>query len=315
MTSLALDTSVVICTYTEERWRHLVAAVESVQQQRLVPREIIVVIDHNPHLLARVQAELPGVIAVENTEPCGLSGARNSGVAAAQGTLIAFLDDDAVAAASWLDLLRQPCTDPCVLGTGGWVNPWWLEGRPGWFPDEFLWVVGCSYRGLPQTVTAVRNTFGGCTCIRREVFAVIGGFLHGVGRIGTQAVGCEETELCIRAQQHWPDRVWLFEPRAQIDHCVPATRAQWHYFQSRCFAEGVSKAAVVRRVGVDNGLATERRYLFHTLPIGILRGLCDTFRGDFNGLARASVIIAGLFITTCGYMIGIIRQCSVPNQA
>ena len=28
--------------------------------------------------------------------------------------------------------------------------PLWLGERPSWFPDEFLWVVGCSYRGLPE---------------------------------------------------------------------------------------------------------------------------------------------------------------------
>src|SRR5438105_2897359 len=79
------DVSVIICTYTEERWIDLVAAVESIQRQSSPPREIIVVIDHNTRLLEHAQAQLSGVIVIENNETRGLSGARNSGIAIARG--------------------------------------------------------------------------------------------------------------------------------------------------------------------------------------------------------------------------------------
>src|SRR5215207_1020357 len=75
MTSSASSTyscSVIICAYTEKRWRDLVAAVESLRQQTLRPTEIVVVIDHNPALLERVQAGLCDVVAVENQEAHGL---------------------------------------------------------------------------------------------------------------------------------------------------------------------------------------------------------------------------------------------------
>ena len=45
-----IDISVVICAYTEKRWQDLQAAIHSVKQQSLPPKEIIVVIDHNPSL-------------------------------------------------------------------------------------------------------------------------------------------------------------------------------------------------------------------------------------------------------------------------
>ena len=78
------DVSVIICAYTEERWDDIIAGVKSLQQQTAPPREIIMVIDHNPSLLERVRANIPNVIAIENSEPQGLSGARNSGIAVAQ---------------------------------------------------------------------------------------------------------------------------------------------------------------------------------------------------------------------------------------
>lgn len=304
MIDAVLDISVVICAYTEERWHDLVGAIESIQRQLIPAREIIVVIDHNPNLLERVRQQLTEVIAIENKEPQGLSGARNSGIAIAKGVFIAFLDDDATAEPDWLPRLASCCTDSHVLGAGGIVEPLWLDKHPDWFPDEFYWVVGCSYRNFPEVPTVVRNPFGGCTCIRREVFEVVGGFRNGIGRVGTQPMGCEETELCIRARQHWPQKVFLCEPQARINHLIPSHRASWDYFRSRCYAEGLSKAVVAWHVGVKDSLESERLYILKTLPRGILKGLADTLRGDRTGLARAGAIIFGLAATMVGYLVG-----------
>ena len=159
--------SVVICAYTEERWGDLVAAVDSVKHQTRPPDEIIVVIDHNPRLLQRAEQELDGLIVVPNQESRGLSGARNSGIAAASGSVIAFIDEDAVAEPDWLERLGQAYQDARVLGVGGAVDPMWLGGRPGWFPEEFDWVVGCTYLGFPTSRSPVRNLIGCNMSMRR----------------------------------------------------------------------------------------------------------------------------------------------------
>jgi glucosyl-dolichyl phosphate glucuronosyltransferase len=302
------DISVIICAYTEERWDDLVGAVESVRRQSLPPREIIVVVDHNPSLLERVRTEIPGVVAIENREARGLSGARNSGILAAAGGLLAFLDEDALAAPDWLERLSAGYADPQVLGVGGAIEPVWLSGRPGWFPEEFDWVVGCTYRGLPQSATPVRNLIGCNMSFRREVFEIAGEFRSGIGRVGTRPLGCEETELCIRVNQRWPQRRLLYEPQARVRHRVPASRARWDYFRSRCYAEGLSKATVARHVGSGDGLASERTYTFRVLPQGIARGLGDVLRWDTTGLARAGAIMVGLAFTLAGYLIGTISE-------
>ena len=164
-------------------------------KQTLPADEIIIVVDHNSHLLRRVQEYLPDVIAIENKEQRGLSGARNSGIAIAQSSLIAFLDDDTIAMPAWLKQLHDDLEDPEVLGIGGSVIPLWLEQRASWFPDEFLWVVGCTYRGMPQTDSSIRNPIGANMAIRREAFNDVGGFLNEIGRVGTRPIGCEETEF------------------------------------------------------------------------------------------------------------------------
>jgi glucosyl-dolichyl phosphate glucuronosyltransferase len=301
-----LDASVIICAYTEARWDDLLAAISSVARQHATPIETIVVIDHNAGLLERAEAELDGVTVLKNQDQRGLSGARNTGVKAARGSLIAFLDDDATADPDWLKSLTHACTEPDVLGSGGLVEPAWATGKPSWLPEEFYWVVGCSYRGLPRTRGMVRNLIGSSMCIRREVFESIGYFRSDVGRVDAHPVGCEETELCIRARQRWPERAFLYEPAGRILHRVPASRATWGYFCSRCFFEGRSKAHVADIAGARDGLSSERTYTLSALPKGIAHNLMLTItHGDMHSLTRAGAIVAGLSITVSGYMTGI----------
>lgn len=314
--------SVVVCAYTERRWDDLVAAVDSLKAQTEPPHEIILSIDHNPELYARAVAELPGTVVVENRGRQGLSDARNAGLAAASGDIVAFLDDDAAAEPGWLAVLAEGYADPRVVGVGGFADPAWEGGRPEWFPREFDWVVGCTYLGMPATAAPVRNMVGCNMSFRRELFegaakdpatdpaeappaiAGVGGFNAGIGRLGTKPVGCEETELCIRVHQAHPDAVILFDPRGIVHHRVPVNRATWAYFRSRCYAEGLSKAAVSALVGSDRALEAERHYTTKTLPAGVLAGLADALRGRRAGAARAGAIVAGVSITAVGYALG-----------
>lgn len=301
-----LNVCVVICAYTEDRWADLIAAIDSVKRQRLRPAQVIVVVDHNPRLLSRLRAVVDAdVLVVQNEGSQGLSTARNSGIAASSCPLIAFLDDDAIAQPDWLLRLAGLCQSNTVLGAGGWVEPRWSGVPPAWFPDEFLWVVGCSYRGQPKEVAAVRNPFGGCMCVRREVFEVVGGFRQDVGRVGALPVGCEETELCIRAQQELPNAVFMFDPGARIHHRVPAQRTTLRYFLARCFGEGWSKAMISRLIGSQAGLSSERAHVLRVLPRGVLNGLTEWFVSrDVAGLQRAAAIGVGLSCTVAGFVWG-----------
>lgn len=304
-TAISTDISIVICAYTEKRWDDLVMAVASLHQQTHQPREIIVVIDHNPQLFQRACAELQAVILVENSEARGLSGARNCGIALAQGAIIAFLDDDAVAAPDWLRHLAAAYTQPEVVGVGGAIDPHWATGRPVWFPSEFDWVVGCTYRGMPWQPAPVRNLIGANMSFRREVFDRVGGFRTGVGQVGASMLRCDDTEFCIRVGQQWPDAHFLYLPQAAVFHHVPAERANWGYFRTRCYTEGLAKAQIARLVGKQDGLSAEREYTLRTLPVGVLAGLYDFVAHlDRSGLARAGAITLGFALTASGYLVG-----------
>jgi|SRR5581483_6121812 len=310
------DVSVVVCTRSDDRWSDLARAVESVERQSRRPVELVVVVDHNPALLERARARWPSAKVVPNDGAPGLSGARNTGVAHAVGDVIAFLDDDAVAAPDWLERLLEPYAQEQVLAVGGRIDADWVGGRPGWFPSEFDWVVGCTYTGAAASRQPVRNVIGANMSFRREVFEELEGFRSEIGRIGTIPAGCEETELCIRARRRWPDRTVLYEPAAVVRHRVPPARATLRYFVSRCFAEGRSKALVARLVGSGNALSTEARYTARVLPAGFGRGVADAVRRrDRGGAGRAGAIVVGLAATAGGFALGRLSPGRVGRRA
>jgi glycosyltransferase involved in cell wall biosynthesis len=299
--------SVIICAYTEERWKYLVAAVESVQHQTLPPKEIIVVADHNSPLLQRILSTLPGVTAIESTEGDGIQGARNCGIAIAQGQVIAFLDDDAAAFPEWLQSLSEGYAETDVLGIGGQVIPYWMCGKVSWWPEEFLWVISGTYRGMPQTKAAVRNLPSVNLSFRREVLARVGNFQAEVG---------EDTELCIRVHKYYREGKLLYLPQARVLHNVPCQRASWSYFWRRCYFEGFIKTRVTHDCGLKEGLKSEFFYTLHTLPRGILRDLTDAFvYHDWSGFSRAAAIVGGFTATLVGYLVGHILLLFAPSRS
>jgi glycosyltransferase involved in cell wall biosynthesis len=319
MPAAPAETSVVVSTYNEERWNDLYACVRSLESQTLPPLEVIVVVDHNPGLLERAAGAFPDATVIPNERARGLSGARNSGTAAARGSIVAFIDDDARAEPDWLQRLQE-CfrEDGDVVGAGGMLLPHW-EGREArWLPHEFYWVFGCSYAGLPEELAPVRNPIGANMAVRASILEEIGGFreggaddaprelrARGVVRAGGNLP--DDTDLAIRVKQRRPSAVWLYQPAAVVHHTVTDERATFGYFVRRCYEEGVGKANLTRYVGADLGLSSERRHAMLVLPAGMLRGFRDLLRGDLRGPLRSAAIAIGLAIVASGFLVGKVR--------
>jgi glycosyltransferase involved in cell wall biosynthesis len=298
--------TVIICAYTLQRWDDTRAAVRSVQEQQPPPEQLLIVVDHNEELRERLAAAFPSATVVANTAARGLSGARNTGLSRAAGDIVIFLDDDARAHPGWLAATLKPYQDAQVAGVAGYVEPQWAAAPPSWLAPEFYWVVGCSYTGLPTRHKPVRNPIGANMSFRRTVFDTVGVFTDGVGRNDEVALpmGCEETEFGIRVGAMLPDSVIVHEPEATVSHRVDASRATWRYFFSRCYAEGMSKAAVAHLVGAQDALLSERSYVRRTLPLGVARDLRAFLSGDAFAVARVASILLGTLVTGAGYAAG-----------
>jgi glycosyltransferase involved in cell wall biosynthesis len=306
VTGTSLTVSVVIAAYSDERWDYLRDAVDSALAQTTPALEVVVVVDHNPVLLARARRELPRVTVLPNAGARGASGARNTGVAACRGDILAFLDDDARASAGWLEALLGHFADAGVVGAGGGGGQMWGSSRPRWFPAEFDWTIGASYHGMPRDAGPVRNVWSNNMAIRRAAFEAAGGFREDFGKVGTRSRP-EDTELCLRATATGGAAgTWMYEPAGLTGHWVPAQRATVSYFLRRCFNEGWGKAGLAALDSARNGTSTERHYARRVLPGGILRGLWETVRGDVSGMLRSAAIAAGFGMAATGFAVGML---------
>jgi GT2 family glycosyltransferase len=302
--SHAATVTVVIACWSEERWPQLSDAVASVLAQTVAPGRVVVVVDHNEALRRRVAEQWPSVVVVANRFSPGASGARNTGASTADGDIVAFLDDDAAATPTWLERLLQPFTDPAVVGAGGGVDPAWEAGRPPWFPDEFLWLVGATgpqEPGRPERAPhPVRNVWAENMAVRRGPFDAVGGFREGFGKVGSHS-SPEDTDLCIRLAAFG---TWVMVPDARVRHHVPAQRGSVGFFLRRSFHEGEGKA-VLRALSPPGVLGVEADFARTVVPAAVVRGLRQACRERRGAPAVRSLAVAtGAAAAAVGYGYG-----------
>ena len=185
--------SVIIPVYNR---RSLVGrAVQSVLSQRLVDGviEVIVVDDASQDGTAEVVRQEFGdaVKVVEMQENCGVSAARNRGIALARGQWLAFLDSDDEWLPTKLDRQQRALaktslpvchTDEIWVRNGVRVNPHKHHQKYG--GDIF-------FNALPLCTISPSSVV-----IHREVFEQIGSFDEGLP-------ACEDYELWLRIAARW----------------------------------------------------------------------------------------------------------------
>jgi glycosyltransferase involved in cell wall biosynthesis len=173
------DISAVITTYN--RSEMLAKALEAVLSQESggVSYEVVVV-DNNSTDNTRETVE--GFIAKGHDnlryvfEPKqGIAHGRNAGVAAAQGDIIAFTDDDVVVTGNWIATIKRALDEnPDVDFIGGKILPEWLEPPPKWLTVDHWWPLALLDRGDNRFYVNASNPLCLPTAnasFRREVFS------------------------------------------------------------------------------------------------------------------------------------------------
>jgi glucosyl-dolichyl phosphate glucuronosyltransferase len=289
--------TVVISSYSVDRWSTLRASVASVLAQDPAPAEVLVVVD-TPEYLELVQATFADPVRGVKNAARGINGARNTGIAEAASEVVVFLDDDAVPRPDWLSRMVAPLRDDACVGVGGSPVPNYLAPRPTWFPPEFDWIFGCRYVGLPDEQSPIEHLIGTTMAMRRDDLREVGGF---------QARRLEDLDISLRLAHRWPNRALIYDPLAMVDHDIPPERLTWRYFWRRCFSENRAKAAVLFEAEHAT-LSAERRHVVGAMPRVLWANLRALVRGDLTGAERIGASLVGLALAAAGLLFGTAEQ-------
>lgn len=286
--------SVILSTYSKTKLPFVMNCVESMEKQSLKPDEVLLVLDPNPDLVQFYKDRMKGRVKIVVSNSYGLSNARNAGIRNACGTIVAFIDDDAVADEDWLLNHVKDFEDPHVISVGGKIKPLWEANRPPWFAEELDWIVGCSYKGLPEHRAIIRNPIGCNMSFRKSAFAAAGFFRSDIGRFGKMLLAGEEPELAMRILRKIPDAKILYDPTALVYHRVGKNRAGFGYMWKRSFFEGVSKALIVSEKQQSTAsLSAEDTYLKHLLGKAIPSRLKRFYKPAELSQSAAMILSSG----------------------
>ena len=183
--------------------------------------------------------------AIEEVE--GLSPARNRGISLANGEILAFIDDDAVADRNWLqNLFSVYESNPDAASVGGMVKLIWETSIPNWLsPSLFSFLSGLDYGDhiLQIEKNQTKRHLNGCNfSIKRSVFDKLGGFSHRLGRDHHTLLSGEETEMFIRIQKD--GGACYYSPDAFVNHLAPENRMDKQFFRKRAYWGGRSSARI-----------------------------------------------------------------------
>jgi glycosyltransferase involved in cell wall biosynthesis len=194
--------SVVVCTYNGGRT--LAQCLRSLLALDYPDYEVLVVDDGSTDNTPAILARFPQVRAIRQ-ENLGLSVARNTGLQAATGSIVAYTDSDCFADPQWLVQLVHRFRRSTAAGVGG----------PNLTPEDG-WLAACVAASPGQPVHVLESDqvaehIPGCNmAFRRDALLAVNGFDPVYRKAG------DDVDLCWRLQQAG---YWLtFAPGAFVWH-------------------------------------------------------------------------------------------------
>lgn len=243
--------SVIVCTFN--RCQLLADCLASLVVQQIPTSEYEVLVvdngstDRTRHTVGEWAARAPNIKHV--MEPfTGLARARNTGLRAAAGEVVAFLDDDAVASEGWLAaMLAAYDRWEGIAAVGGPIELVWPKPRPIWLSPSFhTWFSGLDLGSEARLLGDSETPFGTNMSLRRDALPS-GGFVPELGHRGKRLGYNDEVELFARLRGD--GHAIAYEPAALVQHRVLETRLTSVWIIRRAYAQGRSDAILETLVG------------------------------------------------------------------
>lgn len=261
--------SVAICTWNRARLLdQTLTAMRALRIPAGVAWELLVVnnncTDDTDEVIAKHSDSLPIRRLFETKQ--GHSNARNCGMAAAQGELIVWTDDDVLVDENWLNEYVRAARDFPEAGYfGGRIDPWYEVEPAAWLSENADQLQGLLViRNLgPDNRPFTENElpFGANMALRRS--AVAGhGFNPQLGKVRDVCTLADETDYLGRLRDDGWEGIWV--PGAVVRHWIPRDRMTRAYLWNYGHGYGRTKVRLE---------STERRGNGHGAPRWMYRKL------------------------------------------
>ena len=241
-----MELSIIICTYN--RAQFLPEALNSLKEQTLDKSRFEVILINNNSTDAteaiskKFEKHTPEInfqYHIESSQ--GLSFARNKGIEVAQGNIIAFIDDDAIAEPDYAEnILKTIEGNPEFTGFGGKVIPIYPDGKePAWMSKYIQGVVSKVDYGEKTGPFDKKKYPVGCNMIfRREVFDELGAFNVNL------KYRSDDKYIFLKLRNH--NKKILYTPSVVVHHNIDASRLTHEFIVKLCIQIGATEKIRLR---------------------------------------------------------------------
>lgn len=276
--------SVVICTYN--RATYIQDAMDSLYHQTIDKQfyEIIVVNNNsNDNTIEVCEDWISKHPAAQyrfyNEAKQGASYARNTGAAYANGSLICFMDDDAIAESDYLErIIRFFDEHTDAGGLGGRIIPKYIPEEPKWMSYYVSSLVGnFDYSNEVSVFSANKYPLESNMIIRKEDFFAVNGFnVELPGVVGTLRIGGEGKDFFFKLKAI--GRVIYYDPTIRVQHVVEVSKLTKEYMYR--VASGIGRGEKVRTLQISKSAYLKKilEYIFKLLA-AIILGFKYLFQG------------------------------------
>jgi glycosyltransferase involved in cell wall biosynthesis len=245
-----LKISVIICSYN--RAKYIIDAVESLYNQTVSKNlyEVIVVdnnsMDNTKELCIQYITSHPdyNIYYVEEKQQ-GASFARNTGTKHSKASLIAFMDDDAIADKDFIEnILRFFETHSDADGLGGRIIPKFIPKEPKWMSYYVSSLVGnFDYSEKVEEFKLGKYPLESNMIVKKKDFLEVKGFNTNLpGVAGTLRIGGEGKDFFYKLQDR--GKKIYYDPSVRVQHVVEVNKLTREYMYR--VASGIGRGERVR---------------------------------------------------------------------
>jgi len=279
-----VEISVIICSYN--RQDYIIEAIDSLFHQTVSKnRYEVLVVDNNSKdqtavLVKQYIDEHPEMNASYHSEKQqGASFARNTGAMLAKGSLLVFMDDDAVAAPDYLErILSFYQSHPDVSGLGGRIIPKYIPSEPVWMSHFVSSLVGnFHYSDQVEPFKPGKYPLESNMIVKKTDFDAVGGFNTALpGVVGTLRIGGEGKEFFLKLQK--AGKVIYYDPSVKVQHVVEVQKLTPEYMYRVASGIGRGERVRTRTLGGTAYFFKIVEYLYK-LAGSVVLGLLYALRG------------------------------------